>query len=169
MKSPEWHLNELYSFLSNCLLRLCQVPCVRWFYVQEHKSTWRRWLHVHVVRRHNWSSWRCPLMSASLFFWFFFIFSTASVCCRCRCCGADGTSLFCVNFTTPFRFPEPHTVWHPPTRSISSLLLAAPLLTCRVQFGSHSSHFLLSVASGILQGMLLPLGFLLLLLKILTL
>lgn len=55
MKCHEWHLNELYSFLSNCLLRLCQVPCVKWFYVQEHKATWRRWLHVHVVRRHNWS------------------------------------------------------------------------------------------------------------------
>lgn len=26
-------LNELFSFLSNCLLRLCQVTCIKWFYV----------------------------------------------------------------------------------------------------------------------------------------
>lgn len=41
------------------------------------KTIWRRWLHVHVVCRHNWSSWCCSLMSASLFFWFFFLYASS--------------------------------------------------------------------------------------------
>lgn len=68
-------------------------------------------------------------MSVAFFFVFFSFFPAASappppppalVCCRFHCFGADGASLFCLNFTTPFLFPEPHTVWHPPTCSISS-------------------------------------------------
>lgn len=60
-----------------------------------------------------------------LFFFSFFPAASAPsppalVCCRFHCFGADGASLFCLNFTTPFLFPEPHTVWHPPTCSISS-------------------------------------------------
>lgn len=127
-----------YSFLSRCLLRFSQVTCIKQF-------------DVLVVHWHIWSFWCCSLMSVALFFCFFFR-QTAWVCCRFHCCGADRASLFCVNFTTPFLFPEQHTVWHPPTCSISSFLLAAPLLTCRVQFGSHSPHFLLSVAPGHFTG-----------------
>lgn len=60
----------------------------------------------------------------------------------------------CFVWTSPllFFFPEPHTVRHPPTCSVSSLLLTAPLLACLVHFGSHSYHFLLSVAPGHFTG-----------------
>lgn len=148
-------LNKPYPFFSLCLLRFCQVICVKWF-------------NIYVVHWHIWPSC-CSLMSGALFFCFFpansiGLLSPLLLWCWWR------LFVSCELHHTPFLFPEPHTVWHPPTCSTSSLLLAAPLLTCLVQFGSRSCHILLSVAWGHFTVDASTIGFLLLLLllKLLT-
>lgn len=105
-------LNQLYSFLSHCLLDFCQVTCVKWFYVL-------------VVHWHIWSFWCCSLMSVALFFCFFScklhwfaVASTAVVLMAPLCFAWTSPHLFFFLSRTPY-----DTLWHAPSHLFSSQLL----------------------------------------------